>query len=110
MTHGSQQLDIESYLERFPFVAGHTAEGTSQEAAQTIEKSGRAAQLRTRCLKAIHESVWGLSADQVAEYLGESCLSIRPRISELRERGLIKKTAARRKNTSGMSASIWVPA
>jgi hypothetical protein len=34
-------------------------------------------------------------------------LSVRPRISELNRTGKIKQTGARRKNESGMTATVW---
>lgn len=105
MTH---QITIFEHMEKFPFSAGYKEPTTSLEAAQAIEKSGRAAILRDKCLKAIHASIWGLTADETAADLGESILGVRPRISELRARGLIRKTDLRRRNASGMSASVWV--
>jgi hypothetical protein len=48
-----------------------------------------------------------LTADEAAAKLGESVLSIRPRISELRARGLIAPTGERRRNASGMRAMVW---
>lgn len=81
-------------LERFPFVAGHKTTGTSQEAANTIEKTGRAEILRTRCLYALRRAQ---TAKEVAELLGEEITSIRPRISELKERNLVEETGERSK-------------
>ena len=49
----------------------------------------------------------GLTADEIAADLGESVLSIRPRVSELHRLGMIEKTKVRRRNASGMSASVW---
>jgi len=47
------------------------------------------------------------TADEVADRLDISFLSVRPRLSELRRSGLIEPTAERRKNKSGMLARCW---
>jgi predicted ArsR family transcriptional regulator len=47
------------------------------------------------------------TADEVAEALGQSILSIRPRFSELSLAGLIEKTNLRRPNQSGRAARVW---
>jgi hypothetical protein len=39
--------------------------------------------------------------------LNLSVLSVRPRVSELKRTGKIKQTGARRKNESGMTATVW---
>ncbi len=49
----------------------------------------------------------GLTADQVAKLLGESVLTVRPRVSELRAANLIEPTPERRRNESGMTAAVW---
>lgn len=102
------ELPLLSYIEKFPHVAGFKQSGTSQEAAKSIENSGRAELLRTRCLYAIEDSIFGLTADETAEKLSESILSVRPRLSELRQRGFIRDSGVRRKNISGMTANVWV--
>ena len=48
-----------------------------------------------------------LTADEVAERLGQSVLSVRPRISELKAKGKIEATAKRRCNVSGKRAVVW---
>jgi len=92
--------------ERYPDVAGFKAPGPSEQAANTI--SGTAKTLREQVLKTISEAPAGLSADAVADRLGKSVLSVRPRVSELRRLGEIRPTTQRAKNQSGMSATIWV--
>lgn len=43
----------------------------------------------------------------VVRDLNMSVLSVRPRVSELKRTGKIKQTGARRKNESGMTATVW---
>lgn len=77
---------------------------TSREAAEAA--SPTAASLRQDALSAI--KLQGPStADEVALYLGRSVLSIRPRMSELRNAGLLEASGDRRKNASGSSATVW---
>ncbi|MBP1091926.1 hypothetical protein JOE50_002456 [Bradyrhizobium japonicum] len=90
----------------YPDSPGFKAAGTSQEAAQAI--AGHAKNLRARVLGAIASEPAGLSADAVADRLGESVLSVRPRVSELHRAGEIRRSDARVKNESGMAAAVWV--
>ena len=48
-----------------------------------------------------------MTADGVADNLALSCLSIRPRLSELRRLGRIVPTGERRANASGKLATVW---
>ena len=48
-----------------------------------------------------------MTADEVAALLGETVLSIRPRVAELRKLGKIAATGDKRRNESGMLASVW---
>lgn len=89
----------------YPERAGYKAEGTSQDAANAIEGSGQAARLRTAVLGwyATHES----TADECADGLGESILSIRPRVSELYKQGRLIKTNLRRPSSQGANQSVY---
>ncbi len=68
----------------------------------------RAHTLREECMDLIRETPDGLTADQVAARLGESVLSIRPRITELKKTNRIADTGRRRKNHSGRAAAVMV--
>jgi hypothetical protein len=90
----------------YPDAPGFKASGPSEQAATAI--NGTAKTLREQVLKIIAASPAGLSADAVADRLGKSILSVRPRVSELRRLGEIQPTTKRAKYESGMSATIWV--
>lgn len=47
------------------------------------------------------------TADEIARRLNASVLTIRPRVSELRNTRKIYDTGERRKNVSGKSATVW---
>ena len=79
---------------RYPDRAGFKESGTSRDAANAIEGSGRAANLRIAVL-GFYARQSG-TADECAEALGESILSIRPRCSELFNQGKLYKTGERR--------------
>jgi predicted ArsR family transcriptional regulator len=49
-----------------------------------------------------------LTADEVAEVLGQSILNVRPRVSELAKRGLVRDSGRRGRNASGHKAAKWV--
>jgi predicted ArsR family transcriptional regulator len=48
-----------------------------------------------------------LTADEAAALLGRSVLSIRPRFAELHRMGALFHSGKRRKNASGMTATVW---
>lgn len=93
------QLSIFDY----PRAPGCQKRDTSHAAAAAARS--RAKTLRDLALSTLKRSA--LTADEVAERLGETVLSIRPRVTELAARGLIKDSGARRKNASGKSAIVW---
>ena len=87
--------------DHYPDAAGYKEPTTSAEAAATVD----AATLRGKVLDVLKHGP--LTADECASWLGESILSIRPRLSELRALGLIRDTGERRENLSGKSAIVW---
>lgn len=95
----------------YPNTPGFKTIGTSETAACTMERGGKAATLRDTVLSLLKEPphiMHGLTADEGAEILGESILSIRPRFSELSALGQIVDSGIRRRNASGRSAVVWV--
>lgn len=87
----------------YPDSPGYKAPGPSQEAAEQVSED--AATLRGKALDILKAS--SLTADEVASRLDRNILSIRPRLSELRTKGLIRDTGERRTNISGKSATVW---
>lgn len=88
----------------YPQSPGYKRPGPSQEAAETM--TSRASALRDK-VESLFLTGATLTADECAEALHESVLAIRPRLSELVKMGLIISTGDRRKNASGMSATVW---
>lgn len=92
--------------ERYPDAPGWKATGPSEDAAARF--AGPAVVLRARVLQAYKEHhPQGMTADEAAKALNLSVLSIRPRVSELRRAGSLVDTLARRRNESGMTATVW---
>lgn len=90
----------------YPDVPGFkAANGASQEAAAAI--APRAPRLRGIVLAAFHEAPAGLTIDEAAGVVDLPVLSVRPRVAELHRLGEIRPTDERRRNTSGMSATVW---
>src|SRR4051812_36937435 len=89
----------------YPSSPGFKTDGTSREAAGKMRRP--ALTLRDRVLDLLSQG-YRLTADEIADVLHESILSIRPRVSELHRKGLIQRSSDRRKNPSGMSANVWV--
>lgn len=96
-------MSAQMQLDIYPHAPGYKREGTSSEAAHAVKS--KADTLREKVLRVL--SFAALTADEVAQRLGESVLSVRPRLSELSARGLISETGARRRNASGKMASVW---
>jgi hypothetical protein len=91
---------------RYPDAPGFKRGGTSEQAAEAFK--GSAAKLRVRALAEFaRHPISGATADEVARALGCSVLSIRPRVSELNRSGEIVATGSRRKNASGLGATVW---
>lgn len=86
--------------------ASKTEFGPSNIAGARIKP--RVTTLKDKVLTVLRRYPSGLTADEVAEFCGASMLAIRPRVSELKNDGMIEDTGKRRKNpTSRMSATIW---
>lgn len=92
---------------RYPVSPGHRGIETSIEAAEaTAPKVGR---LQRMTLAAITSACWnGLTADEASMTCGMDRWSIRPRLSELRVKGLIVDSGLRRPNVTGKRAIVWV--
>ena len=87
----------------YPTSPGWKRTETSRDAARATV--GRAASLQADCLEVLRKH-GPLTADEIAERLGESVLSIRPRLSELKELHAVIATGERRKNKSGHGADV----
>jgi len=81
---------------------GYKVGGTSKDAAIAI---GNTEAIRLQILDMLPRT-----ADEIASAIGRSILYIRPRLSELVADGRARKTQARRKNESGLSAAVYARA
>jgi len=87
----------------YPNVPSVGKTDTSREAAESI--APKAPVLRERALSVLRERP--STADEVSEALGESVLSIRPRVSELAATNTIYDTGLRRRNIFGRNCVVW---
>lgn len=92
------------YADSYPSSPGFKENDTSRAAADSMKPT--AAYLRSKCLKALRDR-GPSTADQIADAIGETVLSCRPRFSEMLELGQISDTGHRDRNASGRSAKIW---
>jgi len=92
-------------FQTYPDSPGWKAQDTSRDAAQAVD--GRADTLRRRIMAVLMLNRKAYTADEIAELLNESPLSIRPRFSELYAQGAIWDTGVRRQNSSGHKAICW---
>jgi hypothetical protein len=89
----------------YPDTPGFKVSGPSEQAAKAI--TGKASKMRAAVLAQIAQYPGGVTADEIARDLNLSVLSVRPRVSELHRNGEIEQTGGRRKNESGMTATVW---
>ena len=89
--------------EPYPDSPGYKEHTTSRAAAEAMRI--RADSLCGRVLAALRHR--NMTTDECARELKESVLAIRPRFSELSEKGLIKRSGEQRKNASGKKAIVW---
>lgn len=91
----------------YPHSPGHHGVDTSMEAAAAIApKLGR---LQSVTLQAVRlASNKGLAAHERCDRLDMPNTSIQPRLSELRRMGRISDSGRRRRNTSCVSAIVWI--
>jgi hypothetical protein len=101
----AMHLDLFTYPKR----TGYKEKGgTSQLAADKIEKSGKATRLRTKTLD-LYTDLYprALTADETASLLGEEIWSIRPRVTELFKDGHLTKTNIKRPSANGGKAVAY---
>src|SRR5271165_6667615 len=89
----------------YPDAPGFKVSGPSEQAAEV--NAGTANKMRAAVLAQFAQYPGGATADEVAKDLNLSVLSVRPRVSELKRTGAIEQTGGRRKNASGMTATVW---
>ncbi|WP_231031385.1 hypothetical protein [Sphingomonas sp. IC-56] len=93
----------------YPSGPGHRGIDTSIAAARDIEISvGHLQRIALRAIRAA--GARGLTTNELAAAVRIHRDSIQPRTSELRERGLIRDSGARRLNTNGKRAIVWIAA
>lgn len=95
--------DLFTEAETYPQAPGFKRTDTSRQAAEDMKPN--AATLRSKVLRALGNCP--LTADECAAVLRQPVLSIRPRLSELRELGRIEDSGKRRRNASGKNAIVW---
>ena len=96
--------------DHYPNAPGHQDTDASKAAAESMV--GTAATLRKKVYAVIYGSAGkGMTAEEVSSKLGlAGPHKTTPRISELRNKGMITDTGKRRENSSGRSAIVWVAA
>ena len=103
--HEAEQFAL-PFDETYPHSPGYKnkdKEGPSRKAALSIKP--HALNLREKCFRIVSQIP--MTADEVAEVMGKSILSVRPRIAELVKLGKITDTGQRRDNESGKAATVW---
>lgn len=88
----------------YPYSPGFKEYSTSRDAAAKIAPT--LSHRQREVLEAL--SRWGsMTPDEVADHLSRTVLAVRPRLSELKQLGLIEKTGERRANQSGLMAAVY---
>lgn len=87
----------------YPNAPGFKEGDTSRAAAEAMTYRGKTLRKTVYACIVVNP---GLTADEIAQRIGESVLAVRPRVSELRASGLIE-TDGRGFNKSGATAHRW---
>lgn len=101
----AEQFNLPFGAPRYPDAPGFKNKdltGPSRQAAMDI--AVKAPTLREQCMERLAVP---MTADEIAEMLDKSILSIRPRVAELAAKGLIEDSGKRRANSSGKLATVW---
>jgi hypothetical protein len=100
------QADLFGYepTSPYPFAPGAKAGGTSELAARLNDSSAK--DRRAEAYASFVNDGPG-TADEIAERLGRSVLSVRPRCAELHALKLIVPTGERRPSSTGMPSTVW---
>lgn len=96
-------------MKRYPKRPGHRGQDTSMAAAEA--SSERLEALRARCYAVILKAgKKGLTTAEIEDKLGRrpEQRPFDPRISELRERGLIIDSGQRRLGRCGIEITVWI--
>lgn len=105
----NDNVDLFGFTEAsvYPDAQGHRGAETSIAAAEALApKIGR---LQRLALAAIEQAGGqGCTADEAAELCDMARWSIQPRVCELKLKGLIVDSGARRFNSTGKRAIVWV--
>ena len=104
--HLMTDLPLFQYSKKYPEVAGHQGGDTDKKAADEIESSGRAENLRRRAREIFESLPLGATADEVARLMEEDILSVRPRVTELKKQGDLVYEGERRTNENGKTVRI----
>ena len=90
----------------YPEAPGYKNESTSKAAAESIKP--RTKKLEERVLDVIRSFPFGCSPERVCEELEENILSVRPRFSQLKAKGLIEDSGRRDRTLCGKQSIIWL--
>lgn len=84
---------------------GYQNQDTSQAAADAI--SAKAPNLRSLVRRALKNSPTPLTADEIAQQIGKHFISVRPRLTELADEGVICDSGIRREGPFGRPQIAW---
>lgn len=93
-------FDLDTFTPSYPNLAGHQDTDTSRDAAPLD-----AATIRAKVFSTFQDSA-PMTADECAERMRLSILTIRPRCTELKRLGMLRDTGKRRPNASGKMAMV----
>ena len=71
------------------------------------ERTNNSKLLRRQALNCLKANPQGLTADEIAELIGRNWWSVRPRMTELKDRGHLIRTGIKRRNDTGGLATVW---
>lgn len=97
------QNELSLIVPKYPAVPGSRRTDTSRNAS--ILAREKAEWLRPKCHAAL--KLKPMTADELADEIGEHFINVRPRCSELRRLGKVRDTGLRRANNFGNPQIVW---
>lgn len=105
------RLSTNELPQQFASVVGDTLSSTASTPDRHLSRPRRESlnRLQLIALTAVRSAgPYGLTAHEVAFRMRLDRASVQPRLSELRDKGLIADRGQRRRNTSGRRAIVWI--
>jgi len=99
-------MDSQKKLQ-YPYQAGYKKRSTSKEAADKINMQYPRQSFMVEDVFKLGELI-NYTADEVADKINQNIISVRARITELNQQGILEDSGERRKNKNNRNVIAWI--